>query len=154
MNQTAETTALVAQPNGAIRRQAGAIAAGGTGELAILTPEEFETRLQMLKTGRQRLAQVQRELLESGTDYGVIPGTNRPGLLKPGAEKLCDFYRLRASFRPEIQYGSSECSSCRMQMQEGAGKRALHPVQYLALAYGLLPELKRRLEAPLRNLVL
>ena len=28
-----------------------------------------------------------------------------------------------------------------MQMEDGAGKRTLHPVQYLALAYGLMPEL-------------
>jgi hypothetical protein len=36
-----------------------------------------------------------------------------------------------------------------MQMQEGSGKRALHPIQYLALAYGLLPELGARLHQPL-----
>ena len=41
--------------------------------------------------------------------------------------------------RPGVLFGSSECSACRMQMQEGSGKRALHPIQYLALAYGLLP---------------
>ena len=45
-------------------------------------------------------------------------------------------------------YGSSECSSCRLQMQEGTGKRSLHPVQYLALAYGLMPELADHLRRP------
>jgi hypothetical protein len=39
-------------------------------------------------------------------------------------------------------------------MEDGAGKRTLHPVQYLALAYGLLPELGRRLHTPLGKLVL
>jgi hypothetical protein len=39
-------------------------------------------------------------------------------------------------------------------MEDGAGKRTLHPVQYLALAYGLLPELAERLEAPRGDLVL
>ncbi|MGE3807205.1 MAG: FAD-linked oxidase C-terminal domain-containing protein, partial [Gemmataceae bacterium] len=39
--------------------------------------------------------------------------------------------------RPRIQHGSSECSTCRMQMEDGSDKRALHPVQYLAMAYGL-----------------
>lgn len=56
--------------------------------------------------------------------------------------------------RPRVLFGSSECSSCRLQMQEGSGKRALHPIQYLALAYGLLPEIARRLRKPLQGLVL
>lgn len=55
--------------------------------------------------------------------------------------------------RPGVLFGSSECSACRMQMQEGSGKRALHPVQYLALAYGLMPELEVRLMKPLGNRV-
>lgn len=55
--------------------------------------------------------------------------------------------------RPSHLYGSSECSSCRLQMQEGTGKRALHPVQYLALAYGLMPELTTRLRKPWKNRV-
>jgi FAD/FMN-containing dehydrogenase/Fe-S oxidoreductase len=55
--------------------------------------------------------------------------------------------------RPRVVFGSSECSACRMQMQEGSGKRALHPVQYLAHAYGLLPEIGARLRKPLGGLV-
>jgi Fe-S oxidoreductase len=47
--------------------------------------------------------------------------------------------------RPRVLFGSSECSTCRMQMEEGSGKRALHPAQYLALAYGLMPEIAERL---------
>ncbi|HEY1378465.1 MAG TPA: FAD-linked oxidase C-terminal domain-containing protein [Gemmataceae bacterium] len=48
--------------------------------------------------------------------------------------------------RPRVLFGSTECSACRLQMEEGSGKRTLHPVQYLALAYGLMPELARRLK--------
>jgi Fe-S oxidoreductase len=55
--------------------------------------------------------------------------------------------------RPGILFGSTECSTCRMQMQEGSGKRTLHPVQYLAYAYGLLPEIAARLKKPLGELV-
>ena len=47
--------------------------------------------------------------------------------------------------RPRVLFGSTECSTCRLQMEEGSGKRTLHPVQYLALAYGLMPEVSRRL---------
>ncbi len=55
--------------------------------------------------------------------------------------------------RPGVLFGSSECGGCRIQMQDGTGKRALHPVQYLALAYGLMPELGERLTRPLKGLV-
>ncbi|MFL5342150.1 MAG: FAD-linked oxidase C-terminal domain-containing protein [Gemmataceae bacterium] len=51
--------------------------------------------------------------------------------------------------RPRVLVGSAECSACRLQMEDGSGKRALHPVQYLAMAYGLLPEVARRLRTPL-----
>ena len=55
--------------------------------------------------------------------------------------------------RPGVLFGSTECSTCRMQMQEGSGKRTLHPVQYLAYAYGLLPQIGARLKKPLGRLV-
>jgi len=58
---------------------------------------------------------------------------------------------LRELGRPGVLFGSTECSACRMQMEEGGGKRTLHPVQYLALAYGLLPEVLRQLEEPPRG---
>jgi FAD/FMN-containing dehydrogenase/Fe-S oxidoreductase len=56
--------------------------------------------------------------------------------------------------RPRVLFGSTECSTCRMQMEEGSGKRTLHPAQYLALAYGLMPELARRLTEPVGELLL
>jgi FAD/FMN-containing dehydrogenase/Fe-S oxidoreductase len=52
--------------------------------------------------------------------------------------------------RPRCLAGSTECSTCRMQMEEGTDKRTLHPAEYLALAYGLMPaareSLTRRLQ--------
>jgi FAD/FMN-containing dehydrogenase/Fe-S oxidoreductase len=56
--------------------------------------------------------------------------------------------------RPGVLFGSTECSTCRLQMEDGANKRTLHPAQYLALAYGFLPELRERLRKPLGRLVL
>jgi hypothetical protein len=41
-----------------------------------------------------------------------------------------------------------------LQMEDGTGKRTLHPAQYLALAYGLMPELHERLRRPIHDLVL
>jgi FAD/FMN-containing dehydrogenase/Fe-S oxidoreductase len=51
-------------------------------------------------------------------------------------------------------FGSTECSACRLQMEDGTGKRTLHPVQYLALALGLVPGLLERLREPVGRRVL
>ena len=36
--------------------------------------------------------------MKKGIDYGVIPGTSKPTLLKPGAEKLCRLFSLRPNY--------------------------------------------------------
>ncbi len=43
---------------------------------------------------------------------------------------------------PAIQFGTTECSSCKMQMEQGTTKPTIHPLKILALAYGLMPELE------------
>lgn len=49
-----------------------------------LTVEQFSEREKMLREIK--------EMLVAGVDYGVIPGTDKPTLLKPGAEKICTFF--------------------------------------------------------------
>jgi hypothetical protein len=39
-----------------------------------------------------------RTVMREGVDYGVIPGTEKPTLLKPGAEKLCTLFGLTSRF--------------------------------------------------------
>lgn len=39
-----------------------------------------------------------KTVMKSGKDYGVIPGTDKPTLLKPGAEKLCSLFGLSPEF--------------------------------------------------------
>jgi FAD/FMN-containing dehydrogenase/Fe-S oxidoreductase len=98
----------------------------------------------------------------------LIPGV-RVHTIDVGCSGMAGTYGLKASGydtslaagkavfdemrRPRVLLGSTECSSCRMQMEEGAGKVTLHPVQYLALAYGLMPELAKRLLRPVAGLV-
>jgi Fe-S oxidoreductase len=38
-----------------------------------------------------------------------------------------------------VEVGATECSACRIQMEQGTTKPAVHPVKLLARAYGLLP---------------
>ena len=38
------------------------------------------------------------------------------------------------------QIGSTECTACKLQMEQGVDKPTIHPIAILAHAYGLLPE--------------
>jgi FAD/FMN-containing dehydrogenase/Fe-S oxidoreductase len=38
-----------------------------------------------------------------------------------------------------IEAGATECSACRLQMEQGTAKPTVHPIKILARAYGLLP---------------
>ncbi len=88
-------------------------------------------------------------------DAGCSGGGGVWGLLAGRLEaSLAMGAALLQSLRDEsIRFGVSECSGCRLQIQQGTGKRALHPVQVLALAYGLMPQLHGRLQRPLRPLL-
>ncbi|MBL9163626.1 MAG: anaerobic glycerol-3-phosphate dehydrogenase subunit C [Planctomycetaceae bacterium] len=49
--------------------------------------------------------------------------------------------------------GVTECSTCRVQMEQGAPMATLHPVKVVALAYGLMPELEKLIDSPAQELV-
>jgi Fe-S oxidoreductase len=40
-----------------------------------------------------------------------------------------------------FQVGMTECSTCKLQMEQGTTKPTVHPIKLLALAYGLWPDL-------------
>jgi hypothetical protein len=46
----------------------------------------------------QGMAQFVNQILKQDLDYGTVPGSNKPSLLKPGAEKLTTFFGLRKLF--------------------------------------------------------
>jgi Fe-S oxidoreductase len=84
-----------------------------------------------------------------------------PGLTVRGIERGCsgmagtfgmrrDNYRasLRAGWGlisalrdPEIHFGATECSTCKIQMEQGTTKPTIHPLKMLAYSYNLMPEL-------------
>ncbi|MDX2037470.1 MAG: FAD-linked oxidase C-terminal domain-containing protein [Isosphaeraceae bacterium] len=51
----------------------------------------------------------------------------------------------------DIEFGSTECGACRMQMEQGVAKRTVHPIKLLALAYGMNPSLQAKLRTPKRK---
>ncbi len=54
---------------------------------------------------------------------------------------------------PAIQAGVTECSACKIQMEQGTTKPTLHPIKLLALGYGLMPEVARLLTTPGEELI-
>jgi Fe-S oxidoreductase len=44
-----------------------------------------------------------------------------------------------------FQVGSTECSTCKIQMEQSSSKPTLHPIKLLALAYGVRPEIAAQL---------
>lgn len=54
-----------------------------------------------LQTAKARLVEFQQFVkfyLKDGEDFGIIPGTSKPTLLKPGADKLCELYGLADTY--------------------------------------------------------
>ncbi len=96
-----------------------------------------------------------------------------PGLLVRRIEKGCSgmagIYGLkRESYRnslrvgwglisalrdPAIQAGATECSACKIQMEQGVTKPTIHPIKMLALSYGLMPELESLLSTRSEELI-
>lgn len=57
----------------------------------IATPDEL---IEVHKLGTELVTKA----LEKGRDYGLIPGTNKPTLLKPGAERICTAFGSVAEY--------------------------------------------------------
>lgn len=97
------TTEPVAETAALVRREESGVMA-----LAFMDDRDFEHRLEALKKGQDRVRLIQKELMEPDEDYGVIPGTKKPTLLKPGAEKLCNVYGLVPTFEETTIEGDGE----------------------------------------------
>ena len=94
---------------------------------------------------------------------GLIPGLRVHHLERGCSGMAGTFGLLHANYRnslragwgliarlrdPAIQAGATECSACKIQMEQGTAKPTLHPIKLLALAYGLMPEVERQLTSP------
>jgi Fe-S oxidoreductase len=86
----------------------------------------------------------------------LVPGL-RVTILEKGCSGIAGLFGVkrdnyRASLRAGLelitairkgpfQIGTTECSTCKMQMEQGSPKPTVHPIKLLALAYGLMPEI-------------
>ena len=65
-------------------------------EAKLTAPEELTVEQVVAQV--QKIQQVMAKAMTEGEHYGVIPGTKKPTLLKPGAEKLCLTFRLEPQY--------------------------------------------------------
>jgi len=65
--------------------------------LSIIDTVEIESITNTMNKIAQMQAVVQKTL-KNGQDYGEVPGTNKPTLLKPGGEKICMLFGLNPEY--------------------------------------------------------
>lgn len=65
-------------------------------ESTAITPiEETKNGMERVLKHYGDLVSLVSQVLQSGVDYGIIPGTKKPSLYKPGAEKIIKLFGLR-----------------------------------------------------------
>ena len=97
-----------------------------------------------------------------------------PGLtvhrLEQGCSGMAGIYGMkRANYRTSLragwklisavrggswQVGTTECCTCKMQMEQGTTKPTIHPLKLLALAYGVMPDVAKLVNSRSRDLVM
>lgn len=77
-------------------------------ETQALEIQHQEMPIGELKAKISRLRQAVDTLMVPGTHYGTIPGTGKLSILKPGAELLCEFYKLAPTIRIVTQHEDLE----------------------------------------------
>ena len=99
---------------------------------------------------------------------GLIPGL-RIEKLEKGCSGIAGTYGLsHKNYRNSLRAGlplltairtggftaaTTNCSACKMQMEQGTSKPTIHPIKLLAHAYGLMPEVRELLDTPGGDLV-
>ena len=103
---------LASQTNHQHQRQDSAKGPGTEIVLAAAQPVEISVKdsvflpamsMEVALARRSAIVEFTRRIMVKDQDFGEIPGTNKPTLLKPGAEKLCNFFGLEPEFTPIVE---------------------------------------------------
>ena len=88
------------QSNAPERKQTALVARykASRSERAFLPAMSMEVAL----ARRAAIVEFTRKIMVRDQDFGEISGTGKPTLLKPGAEKLCNFFGLEPEFTPVV----------------------------------------------------
>lgn len=67
--------------------------------LQIMNVEDFAMTTEAVVKQVNLIKEVMEKTMTKGEHYGIIPGTKKPTLLKPGAEKLCLTFRFDPDYK-------------------------------------------------------
>lgn len=101
-------------------------------------PTEFSVEQVIAQV--QKIQEIQKKVMKEGEHYGVIPGTQKPTLLKPGAEKLNLVFRYDPQYESIDHYEGihltvkSKCTLWHiptgLRMGSGEGSCSTHESKY------------------------
>lgn len=99
-----------------------------------ILPANMEAEIEKARMARVALEKLFKTLLVQGTDFDRVPGTDKPTLLKSGAELLCQVFHLAP--------GKPEMISCQEDYQTGIlsytiGTPIYHRETGILVAYGI-----------------
>ncbi|MFD0868801.1 hypothetical protein [Paenibacillus residui] len=92
-----DVTVLQPQPSG------GNAGGGAIVDLEFGSAADLRRKLDGMKQKLNLTREFFREVMQEGVDYGIIPGTDKPTLYKPGAEGLCEFYNLAPTIAGKVE---------------------------------------------------
>lgn len=65
----------------------------------VVVRDQTELSVDDLKGQVAKIQEIMKNVMQEGQHYGVIPGTDKPTLLQPGAEKLAFTFRLATEYK-------------------------------------------------------
>lgn len=78
---------------------------GNGQEVMVRAESPAELSVDVVKQQVGKIQTLMRDVMQDGQHFGVVPGTNKPTLLKPGAEKLAFIFRLAPEFQVTERQG-------------------------------------------------
>ena len=79
-----------------------------TTEISQYSPEDVKNQISLIQ-------RIMSDAMKEGEHFGVIPGCQKPTLLKPGAEKLGLTFRLEPEYQIYEQFLEKGHYYCRVQ---------------------------------------
>ena len=82
-------------------------------EVTIIQQEQRALTAGQMRDHVNRVQEVMKAVMIRETHYGVIPGSKKPSLFKPGAEVLCVTFRVAPSYKIE-DLSNEDCARYRV----------------------------------------
>lgn len=100
----------MSEANLQVMPQSSGVSAGGGAivDFEYGSAADLRKKLDSMKQKLNLTREFFREVMKEGVDYGIIPGTDKRTLLKPGAEGLCEFYNLAPTIAGKFEDKSHE----------------------------------------------